>query len=418
MLGFRHVAEAESRTAMPVALDRRTRLDVDVRRLDMAQFLATDFPDLAARHGHLVAAGIRLLDAPPLAVGVDASSWTFSASGDALTVSPGVAEGALVVTFDPTEFSDWVQNQRSFNALLTARELRYRGTLRDVSIWDSLWLCLLEGWPVAPDGLSFLDRSGAPLDLARVFTPADDPADIAHFLREAGYLHLRGWLDPAAMAEVSADIDRALPEYTEGDGRSWWATLRDGTRTCVRLQEFVSRSPATAAILDGDGWDRLRLAVAGPDTLVRPTAAGRVIEALVKPVGVTVGASDVSFHRDCHFGRHAYGCSGPVVGIAVTGSGAGNGQLRVVAGSHRVLMPVEIARTDPYLPVVGVPTEPGDVTVHLSCTLHESTPPVVAERRVMYTGFSLPPREESPTGNAALSALRERVSDILLDASR
>jgi hypothetical protein len=44
------------------------------------------------------------------------------------------------------------------------------------------------------------------------------------------------------------------------------------------------------------------------------------------------------------------------------------------------------------LPRIPLPTRTGDVTVHCSCTLHMSRPPVSAERRVVYTGFGLAPR--------------------------
>lgn len=401
---------------MSIALDRRTRLDSDLRKVEMEEFLTGEFLDLVARHGALVARGIEAFGVRPLAIESGDRSWSFTAVDGGLAVVPGVVPDSLVVTLDSDALSDWLQNQRSFNAMITARELRSRGGGEwDVSVWDSLWLALLEGWPVVDDGIEFRDRHGAPLDLGRVLTPDDDPADVAHFLREAGFLHLRGWVDPADMPKVSDDIDRALPDYHEGDGRSWWATVADGTRRCVRLQEFVERSATTAAILRGDRWDQLRRTLAADDDLVQREAGGRGLEALIKPRGVVAGASDVSFHRDCHFGRHAYQCSGTVIGIAVTASGEANGQLRVIAGSHRVLMPVEIAKSRPYLPVVAVPTEPGDLTVHLSCTLHESTPPLVEERRVMYTGFSLAPRETAADGNQALAELRERVSRILLE---
>ena len=285
-------------------------------------------------------------------------------------------------------------------------------------MWDSLWLTLLEGWPIVVDEeLQFLDRDGAPLDLHRTFTPDDDPDDVAHFLREAGFLHLRGWVDPALMQTVSDDIDRAVPHYADGDGKSWWAILADGTHRCVRLQEFLEHSPTTEAILRSDRWDQLRRTVAGGDELVQAPVEGRCLEALIKPVGVVAGPSDVTFHRDCHLGRHAYGCSGMTVGIAVTPTSEENGYLQVVAGSHRVVIPIEIAKTDPYLPVIGLPTEPGDLTVHLSCTLHESTPPQTAERKVMYGGdFSLAPRPRDIEGGSAhLSDLRERVYKILID---
>lgn len=77
------------------------------------------------------------------------------------------------------------------------------------------------------------------------------------------------------------------------------------------------------------------------------------------------------------------------------------------------MMPVEIAKSQPYLPVVAVPTEPGDITVHLSCMLHESTPPLVEERRVMYTMFSCPPREESDDDGLAAPDLREKAYKLL-----
>jgi hypothetical protein len=47
-------------------------------------------------------------------------------------------------------------------------------------------------------------------------------------------------------------------------------------------------------------------------------------------------------------------------------------------------------RRDSELQPMDLPTKTGDVTVHLSCTMHMAQPPVTSERRVMYTGFRLP----------------------------
>jgi ectoine hydroxylase-related dioxygenase (phytanoyl-CoA dioxygenase family) len=399
---------------MPIDLDRRSRGGSDVRPISPSQFFTEDFVELARRNSHLVVAGIRFLKPPPLALTVDAVSWTITADGDELRVDEGIAKGALEVPLTAKLFSEFAQNQISLNGLIVARLLRPEATkMREVSIWDALWHALVDGWPVVDPALAFIDRHGAPLDLATVFTLEDGPADIAHFLREAGYLHLRGWLDPSDMAAIIADMDRALPSYVEGDGKSWWATTADGTRTCVRLQEFVEHSPTTARILSSAKWDHLRRTLAGDDELVRAPVEGRIIEALFKPVGVVSGPSDVTFHRDCHLGGHVYNCSGTTIGIALTATSADNGQLRVIAGSHRVAVPVEVAKTDPYLPLIGVPTEPGDLTVHLSCTLHEATPPVTHERRVMYTNFGLPPQEDAVVVTNALSELREQVTNLL-----
>jgi len=396
-------------------LDRRTRRDEDRHHVTPDAFFTREFPLLAVKYGHLVVAGMEALAVPPLTVDVAGTSWTVLREGSGVSACRGTVGGAVVVSLSPEQFSDWAQNQMTFNGFLVARELKFsNGTLADVSAWDSLWITLLEGWPVTDDQLEFRDRHGALLDLAASFAPDADPADVAHFLREAGFLHLKGWLEPADMARIVADMDRALPFYSEGDGKSWWATVKDGTRHCVRLQEFVKHSPTTAAILSGETWAHMRRILGDRDELAVRKVEPRIIEALYKPIGVISGPSDVNFHRDCHLGRHSYVCSRMTIGIALTPTGKGNGSLQVIAGSHRVAMPVEIAKTQPYLPVVALSTEAGDMTVHLSCTLHESLPPVLAERRVLYTEIPLePPASSVGPVDTSVGELRERVNEII-----
>ena len=47
---------------------------------------------------------------------------------------------------------------------------------------------------------------------------------------------------------------------------------------------------------------------------------GNIIEALVKPIGVVRGISDLPWHKDCSIGRHSYRCCGITVGVSVTGA--------------------------------------------------------------------------------------------------
>jgi hypothetical protein len=99
----------------------------------------------------------------------------------------------------------------------------------------------------------------------------------------------------------------------------------------------------------------------------------------------------VSWHKDCSLGGHSRGCCGLTVGISVTGAGPENGELGATAGSHRAnVAPLGVEGLD--LPRVPLPTQTGDITVHCSCTLHMSRPPVSAQRRVVYTGLGLAPR--------------------------
>ena len=119
-----------------------------------------------------------------------------------------------------------------------------------------------------------------------------------------------------------------------------------------------------------------------------------------------------------------------ITGISVTGADVGSGELGVVAGSSRAnVQPVDL---HPVLdlPRIPLPTRTGDVTVHCSCTLHMSRPPVERERRVVYTGFGLarrpgdivvpvdPAEERRRAGLNDQVRRREREGDVRRDALR
>jgi hypothetical protein len=292
---------------------------------------------------------------------------------------------------------------------LTAGTLKMaRGNLGNFLDWWVVLRSLIDGRPIhTRDAIMFEDRNGAPLDLTRAFTPDDNDDDIAAFLAVAGFLHLRGWFDAEMMHEISADMDRALPTYARDDGRSWWAKTAAGDDRCVRMEFFHEHSARVLELLASERFLRIGRLLDG-DYLPRTT--GDRIEALVKPIGVVEGISDVPWHKDCSLGMHSYRCCGLTTGISVTGADAKSGQLRVVAGSHRALVQPAFVRSSSDLPIVDLPTEAGDVTVHCSCTLHMSQPPVERERRVMYTGFGLPAKEvgaEQQRAMAAIGAVRE-----------
>jgi len=59
---------------------------------------------------------------------------------------------------------------------------------------------------------------------------------------------------------------------------------------------------------------------------------------------------------------------------------------------------------------VDLPTRTGDVSVHLSCTLQTSQPPVTRTRKVLYPGFAQRPLDEAAAeaGRGKLDLLRSR----------
>ena len=274
-----------------------------------------------------------------------------------------------------------------------ALHLRNGARLEGVLDWWLLVRSALDGsTPYVPGSVDVTGADGEPLELDRVFSPDESVEEMSDFLHAAGYLHIGGLFTEAEMAAVSDDMDRAAPRYSPDDGRSWWAELGDGTNALVRMQGFDEESPAVAELVADDRLQRLA-GLTGDGHTWGQRGDNR-IEALFKPIGVRRGISDVPWHKDCSLGRHSYECCSMNVGISVTGAGATSGQLRVVAGSHRAhVWPAPVVQPGCDLPIVDLPTRTGDITIHLSCTLHMAQPPVDRSRRVMYTAFALPPHD-------------------------
>jgi hypothetical protein len=392
-----------------VSLDFRTRTEDDIVAVDTAAFFGAVLPSLAASHVELAAPGAHELGVEPFTIETPSGAWTLTLDRDRLDIVRG-STGAAAVQLTDAQLGDVVNDLASPMTYLTGGTLRMtRGNLGDFLDWWVVLRALIDGRAAHTAGsIEFVDRDGAPLDLARSFSPADDDAEIAHFLQQTGFLHLRSWFPREVMDEIARDMDRARPTYVRDDGRSWWARTATGGDECVRMQYFHEHSDATTALLDSDAF--ARIGALTDDTYVARTEGNRV-EGLVKPIGVVEGISDVPWHKDCSLGMHSYRCCGLTTGISVTGADARSGQLRVVAGSHRALVQPAFVRREWQLPVVDLPTETGDVTVHCSCTLHMAQPPVERERKVMYTGFGLAPRSAPGAAQARavaqISAVRE-----------
>jgi hypothetical protein len=393
------------------SVDVRTRTAADVRAVDATDFFEHELPDAFEARAALAVPGARELAPRRLRIEVDARSWTLSFDGDRFTVTSG-GDGAAdaAVRLDADTIGDIVNDLVTPMTLFTAGELDMpAGRLDDFLDWWVVLRSVLDGRPVHTRGaVDFTDRAGSPLDLGRVFEPDDDPGELAHFLAEAGYLHVAGVFDRSEMAAVSTDMDATASTYARDDGRSWWAHTSDGTDRLVRMQWFHEASPRTAALLADERLRRWSRLTADGHRLGKPGANSNLAEALIKPIGVVDGISDVPWHKDCSLGSHSYRCCSMTVGISVTGADSESGQLRVVAGSHRALIQPAFVRRGLDLPFVDVPTNVGDITIHLSCTLHMSQPPVARERRVVYTDFSLFDRADDDPGEARMRRVREQ----------
>ena len=391
-----------------ISVDYRTRTDVDIAPVDASTFFGEELPSLIERNAELAVPGAKELAPRSLAVEVDQRAWTLALDGDCLTVTPGDDDARALVVLDGQGLTDLVHDVRTPMGFLAGGDLDMRkGRLEHFLDWWVILRSLIDERPVHTAGsVTFGD-----LDLGHTFHPDDDDDDeMAHFLGEAGFLHIAGLFTEEEMAAVSADIDAAVPSYALDDGRSWWARTAAGEDRPVRLQYFQEHSPTTAALLQDERFLRIGRLTSDGHRSDGSHRDGNAIEALIKPLEIVQGISDLPWHKDCSLGRHSYRCCSLTVGISVTGADASSGQLRVVAGSHRALIQPALVRRGLDLPEVDLPTSTGDVTVHLSCTLHMSQAPVDRERRVMYTGFRLPD-DTSRSGGSANDAKLRRIRE-------
>jgi hypothetical protein len=397
-----------------MSVDQRTRLHKDVRSLARDEVFDAVFVDALAVHGDLAGRGLDYKQLPPLAFDVDGRAVTLESVNGSLAMRAGSATAGVIAALPADALSDVVQDVQSTMGLaMTARVKITEGSINDWIAWEPVLRALLDGRKVHETGdVTLLDLDGAPLDLDQSFTIDDDPEVVGHFLEQAGFLHLRGVFDEAEMATISADIDTWLARATPDDGESWWAQDEHGTSMPVRVLFFYDKSAALRDLVHDDRYQWIA-SLTGDGHEHKGGGEG-----LVKPLGIVRGLSDLPWHKDCGQGKHSYVCSRLTCGISVTGADRVSGALGVIPGSHRANT-IATGR-DPLLDLRPrmLETRTGDVTVHCSDTLHRAHPPVERPRKVVYSGFGLPPLPNdevkpdprySREARAELSSVQDRI---------
>ena len=276
--------------------------------------------------------------------------------------------------------------------------------------WDPVLRSALDGRPVyRPGDVTLRGAGGSALELDRQFSVGDPTEVTAHFLAEAGFLLLRDVFTEAEIDTIDADLAEAVAVARSDDGASWWATTRTGERYPCRILDFAQKSPGLRALFSDTRYTAIGDILGDghrPGDPFGEHFADVTAEGLLKRVDSVEGLVCLPWHKDCDRGGHSMFCSGLTIGICLTPVDEAHGGLDVFAGSHRA----NIARSQfdrtLDLPVVSLRAERGDVTVHLSCTLHRSTHPTTEERRVAYSGFALPPKAGDVHAEDAQARLR------------
>jgi hypothetical protein len=378
---------------------------------DPVSFFQTTWCEAAADHGARAAEDAARLGLPPITIRVDDVPWTLRPRAEGIEVIPGTSGGGLSVALDSAAFADLFCERRTTLGLVIAGRAQGDPPSNEVfCAWDPVLRSLLDGRAVYQRGdVSLHSTDGSPLELDQRFRLGQTAAEAAHFLREAGFLLLRGVFTQAEMDAVDADLRSAIGVARPDDGTSWWAKTRAGEAYPCRILDFAQKSPVLRALIADDRY--ISIGDLLGDGYVPGDPFGEhfsevTAEGLVKRVDSVEGLVCLPWHKDCDRGGHSMFCAGLTIGICLTPVDEAHGGLDVVAGSHRAnIARAQIDQTLD-LPAVTLRAERGDVTVHTSCTLHRSTHPASRERRVAYTGFALPPRPGDGYAEDAQAGLR------------
>jgi hypothetical protein len=384
-------------------------------RIEPAAFWQGAWASALHERGEAAAADAELLGLEPLTIRTDGHDHSLRVRAGRIESSSGTVDD-LVVDLDVAAFTDLVQERKSAFGLAIAG--RVSGDDRSINMfcaWDPALRSVLDSRSLyRPGDVTLRAMDGGTLDLDQAFELERPGREAAHFLTEAGFLLLKSVFTEADLDAIDADLADAVEGSSPEDGVSWWATTKEGDRYPCRILDFVTKSERLRQLLGSrtflsigelldDGHE--------PGDPFGEHFSDVTAEGLLKRVDSVDGLVCLPWHKDCERGGHALFCSGLTIGICLTPVDEAHGGLDVIAGSHRSL--IYRSQFDELdLPVVRLRAERGDVTVHTSCTVHRSTHPTGAERRVVYTGFALPARPGDLRATVDQSVLARERADI------
>ena len=360
--------------------------------LDFRSFHREELPRrLASGHGAL-AAEDDLAAIGALAFRIPSGeSFTYRPRVGGVDVVAGDRDARTVIELAPELWQDLAHDLESAPGLLYAGKARCaKGDAMRFVRWEPGLRAMYHGRPVfRPERVDLRDRAGQPLDPARSFELADDRADMAHFLRTAGYLLVKGVFSDAEILRMQRHAAELEAEAFHGDKRSWWGKNADGNEVLCR----VTRCGAVADLGALLGDRRITgLAALSHEKLVPREEYGDGISILIKNPDMTEGLSDLPWHRDCGMGGHASMCPVLIFSIYLAPSRPETGELRMLPGSHEASLGFFEA-TDPRAPRgVSLAADPGDLTLHYGDIMHAAPPPTSSGpfRKCVLLSFARP----------------------------
>jgi hypothetical protein len=355
-------------------------------------FHREQLPRLAARRGALVAEDLR--GVAPVAFRIeDGTTFTWRvAAGSVEAVEGDVGASALVELSEAT-FSEYVHELlTATGAVRTGRARVVRGDLTAWQRWEPAFRALTTGHGIYGPAVweTLVDRQGHPLDLHRTFRVDDDREEMRHYLEVAGYLHVKAVFTSDEVARYGDEVEHVRSLTTPGDPFSWWSINADGAEVVTRINYLGRHSK----LIDELCFEPRLLHYAQLSSPQMRVCNDRLDGPMVfiKHSNVVKGNGDLGWHVDDGIGGHPVMCPLIQAGVQLDHANPANGQLLLLAGSHRYTKHWYAWGAETDLPAVALETEPGDLTVHYGDTMHTTPPPTAdgAGRRALYFKFSEP----------------------------
>lgn len=359
--------------------------------LDFEAFHRDALPGILARgNGAMAARAAAELGSLALRL-PDGRAWTYAPADAGIELRPGDVDAITVMELGHDEWEGLVHDYESAPGLLYGGRVRCRrGKAMQFVQWEPALRAMFSGRPVfVPGEADLRDREGRPLDAERSFRADDDPEEMAHFLRTAGYVCVRGLFAADEVEAFRAEAEALRREAVKGDKLSWWGKGAGGEEICCRVTRAADK-PHLASLRSEPRIDRLA-ALAG-EQLVRRSGEGSGVTCIYKSPGMSEGLSDLPWHRDCGMGGHSLMCPVYICSVFLTPASAETGELRFLPGSHRGTYGF-LEAADPRAPRgASFRTQPGDVTFHTGDVMHAAPAPTrgdLASYRISATtGFS------------------------------
>jgi hypothetical protein len=304
----------------------------------------------------------------------DGAAFTYVARDGAMVVEPGDESADTVIGIAADAWEGLVHDYESAPGLLYGRRVEcLRGDAMRFVRWEPGLRALYGGRPIYdPQAPDLRDRSGGALDPEQTFSLDADPAELAHFLRTAGYLLVRDAFTAEEIAGFLAEAGELRGEAVKGDKLSWWGRNARDEEVLCRVTRAADKP--RLATLKGEPRIR-RLADLADAPLVPSDGEGNGVTVIYKNPDMTEGLSDIPWHRDCGMGGHAVMCPVLICSVFLTEATPETGDLRFLPGSWRSSCGYMNPASERTPRGARFDARPGDLTLHYGDVMHAAPAP-------------------------------------------